>query len=300
MNELLNYLLTERDIQEVMFNPGGSLYQEKNGVIEPLTCFHLTPQKVLQELRSIILKMGKTLDYTNPILEAVLDNEVRLSAVIPPISPLGIAISLRKNQTQYYCLNKLQEDSFLQEGQFHQLKKLLLKRKNILICGATSSGKTTLLNALVQMVAKVSPHERIICLEESLEINLNSVNGVNLITRSSSHSETEEISLNTLLQKSLRFRPQRIIMGECRGEEVVALMQLLNTGHSGSMVTLHADSATEALEKLALMVSIYNKNIQYQTAMHLVKSNIQAVVLCKQNSKGHRFVKEILTLPDDE
>jgi len=293
MENLLNYLIKSDHVQEIVIGPDLSVLEDVDGTLRSKPNCNLVPATLLEDLRRLIFSTGQTIDHSSPFVEVTIENKIRITAVIPPISPRGICIQLRKMNEKYYNLDTLLQNHTIHKKDLIIIEKILQEQKNIVICGGTSTGKTTLLNALLHKIAAFLPEQRIVTIEETSEIHLNHPNWLNLVTRQFNTEQQPPITLETLLRTSLRLRPDRIIVGECRGKEVFPLLQVLNSGHSGSICTLHANASHLAIKKLALMTVIHNNQIDFKTALMWIYENIDFVFFCKRSKTGKRVLDQI-------
>ncbi|MBQ3029960.1 MAG: CpaF family protein, partial [Agathobacter sp.] len=245
--DILQELLEDDSITEIMVNGPNKVFYEKNGVIEKYP-YHFSSEEKLQDvIQQIVGKHNRVVNLSTPIVDSRLEDGSRVNVVLSPIAIDGSAISIRKFSKHPLDMDSLVERETLSKEVAEFLKKLVIARYNLFISGGTSSGKTTFLNALSAFIPK---EERIITIEDSAELQLQDIpNLVRLETRNSSVEGVLAITARELIHTALRMRPDRIIVGECRGEEALDMLQAMNTGHDGSLSTGHANSPQDMLNR---------------------------------------------------
>jgi len=278
-------LLEDDSISEIMVNESRKVFIEKMGQVRELPDLKVNPTGLKIAVQNIASSLGKVLDEGHPILDARLPDGSRVCAVIPPVSMEGITLSIRKFSTRGFSIGDLIELSSITPDQAGFLQKQIEGRKNILISGGTGTGKTTLLNILTDFVPAT---DRLVIIEDTAEINISKPNLVRLEAK-------KQAPIRELLKASLRLRPDRIILGEIRGGEAFDLLQALNTGHSGSMSTIHADSALRSLQRLEACTLQAAVDLPYHAIQAFIADSIQFVVHIERLG-GKRYVKEILQL----
>lgn len=297
MKEVLRFLHTHPNVQEIMITPEPWVFAEIAGKVQPLPQIKLMKNSLLSQLQHLLFASGKNIDLANPKVEAMIDQTIRLSAIMPPISPQGLIINLRKITTRLQNLDELGTIAFTTGPHIALLKNFLQQRKNILICGATSTGKTTLLSALLNEICLQNPLERIICIEDTQELRRAGKNCINLLAQPCTEEQKQNFRMQDLLISSLRLRPDRIVIGECRGPEVFHYMQVINSGHNGSLCTIHASSPEQGLSKLALLAILNNGQISYQQALVWIQENIDIVLYCEKTENGQRKMTDPYYVP---
>ena len=281
------HLITDPDVSEVMLNGDGSIFVERAGELQPVTAT-VTQANVEFALKRIAHMADRNISESEPMLDVQLPGGSRLSAVCPPIAA-GWCFALRKFSEWRYSLEDLVNFGTLTLAMRETLEEAVKARQTILISGGTSSGKTTLINALC---AVLPPEDRVVVIEDTAELRLDSRNVVRFEARPE-HPGFKAITIRDLVKQSLRFRPDRIIVGEVRGAEAFDLLQALNSGHAGSMSTIHATTAESALNKLAL----YAMTAALEIPLHALKPAIaEAAHLVVQISRrnGKRVVDQIV------
>lgn len=270
-------------VNEVMVNAGSEVWVERAGRVEHVG--RIRPATLLAAIEHILNPLGRRLDRSHPTVDARLADGSRLCAVVEPVAVDGPCLTIRRFSTRPVPLER-----FAAPPVVELLRDLVARRCNLLISGATSSGKTTLLNALAQ---QVEPSARLITLEDVAELQLPHPHVVRLETREATPDGVGEITLAHLLRTALRMRPDRLVVGEIRGSEAVHLLQALNTGHDGSLATVHANSALDALERLASLVLHEVGNWPLAAVHQHVTRAIDAVVHVHRRPDGGRAVAEV-------
>ena len=244
-------LLNDKDVTEIMINGCNNLFYEKNGeLFESKTVFD-SEEQILIVMDRILSPLGRRLDRVSPIVDARLENGDRVNAVASPVAVNGTSVTIRRFTGKITSLDRLVEMKSLPQWLARFLSWAVKCRQGIAVVGGTGSGKTTLLNALS---CEISKSERIVTIEDSAELKFDShPNVVRLEARPASIEGTGEITIRSLVRNALRMRPDRIVVGEVRGEECIDMLQAMNTGHDGSLTTLHAGTAQEAILRLVLM-----------------------------------------------
>jgi len=241
----LTELLRDKDITEIMVNAPDEIYVEIDGkVVKDESISFINDEHIIRVVQRLVQKVGKTIDTAHPMVDARLDDGSRLNAILPPLSLNGPVVTIRKFKSELANI-----DDFLRTGTLTPLMARFLEaavhaKLNILVVGGTGAGKTTLLNVLSSFC---SPYDRIITIEDAAELKLKQPHVISLETRSNNYEGEGAITIRDLVINSLRMRPDRIIVGEVRGKEAFDMLQAMNTGHEGSMTTMHANSPEDAL-----------------------------------------------------
>lgn len=283
----LEELLRDPHVSDVLVNGGGEVWVERNGSLQLSALGSISPQDLVAAVERVIAPLGLRLDPASPAVDARLGDGSRLHALVPPASVDGPVLAIRRFSETVASLDELVASDALTAAGAELLRRLVSDRKNIVIAGATGSGKTTLLNVLSQ---EIPSSERIVSVEDAAELRL-AGHVVRLEGRPPNQEGAGELSLRELLRHALRLRPDRIIVGEVRGAEAFDLMQAMSTGHDGSMTTIHAKTADEAmwrLETLALLEPAATEaSIQRQLA------NVVDVVVVVGRHLGRRVVRSV-------
>ena len=275
--------LRDPSVNELMVNAGSEIWVERGGVVAHVG--RMRPATLLATIEHILTPIGRRLDRAHPMVDARLPDGSRVCAVIAPIAVDGACLTIRRFQQRTLGL-----DRFATPPLVPLLRELVQRRCNVVISGATSSGKTTLLNTLA---LEIESGERVITLEDTAELQLPHPHVVRLETREATPDGVGEVTLAHLLRTALRLRPDRLVVGEIRGEEAVHLLQALNTGHDGSMATVHANSAADALARLSSLVLQQVANWPLAAVQQHVARAVDAVVHVARGTDGARTVVEV-------
>ena len=287
----IEHLILDTSISEVMVNGPDCIFIEKAGFIEPIQGVHLGEKSLMVAVKNIARRLGDDISESKPILDSRLPDGSRVAAVIPPCSVNGVTLTIRKFNAQHFGIEDLVRAGTLERGLANQLENYILARKNILIAGGTGSGKTTMLNVLGKFIPS---DERVLLIEDTSEIHMDQDNLVRFEARQSQNG-LPAITIRDLLKASLRHRPDRIILGEIRGGEAFDLPQLLNTGHSGSLSTLHATSARQGLARFTSCVLQSGVDLPYRAIKTNVGDSVNVVVHLERRP-GRRFVSEVVEI----
>lgn len=294
-------LLADPDITEVMVNAGGRhVFVERAGRLQAVPDRVLEPRNLTVAIKNIARACGDEISVLQPILDARLEDGSRVAAMFPPCSVDGPTLTVRKFGRRY-TLADLVTGGMLSQEQAGVLQKGVLDGRNILISGGTGTGKTTLLNAIA---ATIRPEDRVVLIEETSEIRLELPNVVRFEARRAvaplgQEAPTPAVAIAELLRATLRHRPDRVILGEVRGGEAFDLLQALNTGHRGSLSTIHANSATQALIRLAHCVLVANSGLPLEAIRLAVASAIDLVAHVERRG-GRRSVVEVQSTDDSD
>ena len=283
----LTELLEDKNVTEIMVNSPKDIYIEIDGnIIKDDSVSFINDEHIIRTIQRLI-------DATNPMVDSRLENGSRINAVIPPLSTKGPVITIRKFKDSMSSIDDLIRIGTLTPYMARFLEACVAAKVNILVCGGTGSGKTTLLNILSGFV---NPSERIITIEDAAELRLNQEHVISLETRNVNYENQGEITIRDLVINSLRMRPDRIIVGEVRGKEAFDMLQAMNTGHDGSMTTLHANSAHDALNRLETMVLMGSMEIPVRAIREYIYNAIDIVVNIERMNDGKRKVTSIAEL----
>ena len=288
--DVLQELLEDEDVSEIMVNGPNHIFYEKKGQMYELP-YHFSSEEKLQDVvQQIVGKHNRVVNLTSPIVDTRLEDGSRVNIVLMPIAIDGSAISIRKFGRKPIDMKALIDLETLNEEVAEFLKQIVVARYNIFISGGTSSGKTTFLNALS---AFIPPNERVITIEDSAELQLQQTpNLVRLETRNCNQEGVKEITARELIHTALRMRPDRIIVGECRGEETLDMLQAMNTGHDGSLSTGHGNSITDMLSRLEMMVLMGNE-LPLQAIRKQIAMGIDIMIHLERDRTHKRKVMEI-------
>jgi pilus assembly protein CpaF len=287
---VLEDLLEDPKISEIMVNGNQNIYIEKNGKLEQANIAFQDKNKLKIVIDRIASSVGRHIDEASPIVDARLKDGSRVNAIIAPVALNGPILTIRK-----FSKHKLSADDIISYGSASKeimafLKKEVSNKKNILISGGTGTGKTTLLNVVSSFIDK---DERIITIEDSAELQLQQEHVIRLETRPKSIEGTSEISIRQLVINALRMRPDRIIVGECRSGETLDMLQAMNTGHDGSMTTVHSNSCQDAISRLLVMSLMAGVDLPEKSIISMIASAINIIVQIKRFADGTRKISEI-------
>lgn len=283
-------LVDDKAITDILVNGPNNVFYEKHGKLEKSDITFIDEDQVRTIAKQIAARVGRRVDELSPTVDARLEDGSRVNVVIPPIALDGTSISIRKFREQNIGLEELVEFGSMSTDMARLLSIASRCRMNILISGGTGSGKTTLLNSLSQYI---SEDERIVTIEDAAELRLQQPNLVRLETRAESIEHTGLVTQRDLVINALRMRPDRIILGECRGSEAFEMLQAMNTGHEGSMSTLHANSPRDAISRVESMVMMANLNQPLDAIRRAIVSAIELVVQVSRLRDGSRKITSI-------
>ncbi len=286
----LEPLLADEAVTDIMVNGPKQVYVERRGKLELTDVTFQNDEHVLNIARRIVSQIGRRVDETTPLVDARLLDGSRVNIIIPPLAIDGPSISIRKFAKKGITLDVMQRQSNISAAMATVLKIAARSRLNILISGGTGSGKTTLLNAMSQLI---DPGERIVTIEDAAELQLQQPHVVRLETRPPNLEGSGEITMRDLVKNSLRMRPDRIILGEVRGAEAVDMLQAMNTGHDGSLGTLHANRPREALTRLENMIGLAGINLPAKAVRTQIASAIDMIVQVSRMRDGMRRVTHV-------
>lgn len=296
----LEALLSDPSITEILVNGPHRIFVERRGVLQQIEARFVDDAHLLRVIQRILAPVGRRLDESSPMVDARMLNGSRINAVIPPIAIDGAALSVRKFRQDMLRSVDLLATRSLDKAMLDFLQLAVEQRCNILVSGGTGTGKTTILNMLSQLV---SPRERIVTIEDTAELQLKHDHVVRLETRPANADGHGGIAAHELVKNALRMRPDRLILGEIRGSEVLDVLMAMNTGHDGSMTTLHANNAQDALLRLESLVGMAGITVAEKTLRQTVCSAVDVVVQLVRLADGRRCISEILEvvmLRDDQ
>src|SRR6266436_3035091 len=283
----LEPLLQDPTISDILVNGHKQVYVERKGLLELTTVCFRDDVHLLRIIDKIVSQVGRRVDESNPMVDARLSDGSRVNAIVPPLAVDGPLLSIRRFGTDKLMPQDLVEKKALMAGMMELLEGAVKARMNIIIAGGTGAGKTTLLNALS---AFISPKERIVTIEDAAELQLKQPHVVRLETRPPNLEGNGAVRQRELLINCLRMRPDRIVVGEVRGEEALDMLQAMNTGHDGSLTTVHANSPRDAVSRLEVMVSLANSNMQLVSIRQQIASAVHLLVQASRMSDGSRRV----------
>lgn len=284
----LEDLLKDENVNEIMINNQNAIFLEKCGRFERIEV-DFTRQELFRLIQKIASSVGARCDLSSPIVDAWMKDGSRFHAVIPPIAPDGPYLTIRKFTSNSYSLN-----DFCFDQQCERIVcDIIDDSKNVVVAGGTSSGKTTLLNCLIQ---KVDANQRVISIEETAELKVAHNHWIRLLARTSNSEGAGTVSMGDLVKASLRMRPDRIVVGEVRSAEAFDLIQALNTGHGGSLCTIHANGPREVVGRIASLAMFAHPGFDYQALVTQVCFGIDAIIYVKKTSSGHRIIESITAI----
>jgi pilus assembly protein CpaF len=286
----LEPLLKDHTISDILVNRFDKVYIERSGKLELTGLSFKDNQHLMQIIERIVSRVGRRVDESSPMVDARLADGSRVNAIIPPLALDGACLSIRRFGRDPVTARNMIENHTLTEAMLELLSIMVKGKLNLLISGGTGAGKTTLLNVLSGYIPNV---ERIVTIEDAAELQLKQEHVVRLETRAPNIEGKGAVRQRQLVINSLRMRPDRIVVGEVRGEEAFDMLQAMNTGHEGSLTTVHANSVRDALARIENMVSMANLNIPERAVRHQIASAIHAVVQVARLSDGTRKVISI-------
>jgi Flp pilus assembly protein, ATPase CpaF len=296
----LQSLLADDQVNDIMVNGARHIFVERGGVLNHTDLRFIDDDHVLRVIRRIVAPLGRRLDESNPMVDARLPDGSRINAIIPPLALDGPCLSVRK-----FRKDPLREGDLLVYGTFNEtmlefLRRAVRLRCNILVSGGTGAGKTTLLNVLSRFI---DARERVVTIEDAAELQLGHHHVVRLETRPPNVEGHGEVRARELVRNALRMRPDRIILGEVRGEEVMDVLQAMNTGHDGSMSTVHANGARDALVRIEMLAGLAGFQVGTETLRQMIATAIDVVVHITRLPDGQRRVtaiEEVVGLRDGQ
>lgn len=287
----IEHLILDESISEVMVNGPDRIFIEKSGFLEQVKGVSLSERSLLVAVKNIARRLGDDISEAQPILDSRLPDGSRVAAVVPPCSLGGVTLTIRKFNSRSFAMEDLIHSGTLDRQLANRLEDYVLKRKNLLVSGGTGSGKTTLTGLLARFIPE---DDRIVLIEDTAELHLPQTNLVRFEARREV-SGLPAVSIRDLLKTSLRHRPDRIILGEIRSGEAFDLLQLLNTGHAGTLSTIHANSAKQALARFTSCVLQSGVELPYKAIKTNVGDSIEVLVHVERRP-GRRFISEVLEL----
>ena len=286
----LETLLQDPTISDILVNGHNQVYIEKRGKLELTAVSFKDDSHLLRIIDKIVSQVGRRIDESSPMVDARLLDGSRVNAIIPPLAVDGPLLSIRRFGTDKLMPSDLVDKGSMTDAMLQLIEACVKTRLNIVVSGGTGSGKTTLLNGLS---AFISPRERVVTIEDAAELQLKQPHVARLETRPPNIEGDGAVRQRELLINALRMRPDRIVVGECRGEEALDMLQAMNTGHDGSMTTVHANSPRDVLTRLEVMVTMANSNLGLTSIRQQVSSALDVIVQTSRLSDGTRKVMSI-------
>jgi pilus assembly protein CpaF len=286
----LEQLLKDRDISDILVNRHDQIYIERNGRLEETTIVFRDDRHLMQIIERIVSSVGRRIDESSPMVDARLQDGSRVNAIIPPLALDGPTLSIRRFRTDRLGAQDLVERQSLTQPMLDFLRAAVGSRLNVIVSGGTGAGKTTLLNILSSFIGDT---ERVVTIEDAAELMLRQRHVVRLETRPANIEGKGQVRARDLVINALRMRPDRIIVGEVRGPEALDMLQAMNTGHDGSLTTVHANSPRDALYRLDTMVAMANLNIPERAVRQQVSSAVDLVVQVTRLADGTRRVTAV-------
>jgi pilus assembly protein CpaF len=283
--------MRDSSITEVMVNGHTRIFVETKGTIKSTPLSFNSEADLLKLFQAIAQSLGKTLDEKNPTLDGRLPDGSRVNIVIPPVAVDGPSITIRKFSPFVLSLDQLMGSGMFDERMAYFLNCCVSARINMVVSGGTGSGKTTLLNFLSSFI---DPQERVVTIEDTAELKIKIPNLVRLESRPGNLRDVAPITIRQLVTNALRMRPDRIVVGECRGSEALDMLFAMNTGHEGSMTTIHSNSARDALRRIEAMVMLAGSDLPIRTIREYVSSAVQLVVNVQRGQDGKRRIVEMI------
>jgi len=286
----LELLLGDPDISDILVNGEDKIYVERHGLLELTDVQFDDRAHLLNIIDRIVSRVGRRIDESSPMVDARLADGSRVNVIIPPLAIDGPVISIRRFGVEMLSMENLQTMGSLTLPMVKLLEAIVHGKLNVLISGGTGTGKTTLLNVLS---ASIPPGERVVTIEDSAELQLQQPHVVRLETRPANIESKGSVTQRDLVKNSLRMRPDRIIVGEVRGSEALDMLQAMNTGHDGSLTTIHANSPRDALGRVENMVLMTGIEFPQRSLRSQVASALDVVIQLERNEDGHRRIVSI-------
>lgn len=295
-NEINGYgpiteLLDDPSITEIMVNGINDIYIELDGrLIKDDSVSFINNEHIIRTIQRLIQPIGRTIDTSNPMVDARLSDGSRLNAIIEPLSINGPVLTIRKFKSELASIEDFLRNGTMTPYMARFIEACVKSKMNIIVCGGTGSGKTTLLNVMSSFIGN---DERIITIEDAAELKLVQDHVISLETRGTNYEGSGEVTIRDLVINSLRMRPDRIIVGEVRGKEAFDMMQAMNTGHEGSMTTMHSNSPKDALNRLETMMLMAGMEIPIRAIREYIENAIDIVINISRLTDGKRKITSI-------
>jgi pilus assembly protein CpaF len=283
-------LVDDPDVSEVMVNAPEEVYYERNGVIHAAETHFNDEAHILRIIDRIIAPLGRRVDESSPYVDARLPDGSRVNIMIPPLIPRSPTVTIRKFRPERHTIEDLLQNGTISESAVEFVSASIEGRKNIVVSGGTGTGKTTVLNALSAFIPET---ERIITIEDPIELKLQQRHVIAMEARPANIEGRNAVTQRELVRNALRMRPDRIIVGEVRGHEAFDMMQAMNTGHEGSMTTVHANSARDALSRIENMILMAGLDLPIRAIREQMASALHLLVHLSRSSDGRRTVISI-------
>ena len=295
LNELLGYgplqeLLDRAEVSEIMVNGHQQIFIERNGRLERTGRTFDSEDHLRAVIDRMVRSSGRRVDQSSPMVDARLPDGSRLNVVLPPLAVDGPSVTIRKFTAQHLTSSDLVERGALSREAAEFLSEAVSQRRNIIVSGGTGTGKTTMLNVLSSHIAR---SERVVTVEDAVELQLDMPNIIRLESRPANTEGAGAVTIRDLVRNSLRMRPDRIVVGEVRGAEALDMLQAMNTGHDGSLSTLHANNPRDAIRRLETMVLLGGVDLPLRAIREQVASAVDLIVQLTRGSDGSRFVSSI-------
>ena len=281
-------LILDSEISEIMVNGSERIFIEKQGHMHAVHDVTISQKSLEVAVRNIARRLGDDISEEKPVLDSRLPDGSRVAAVLPPCSLNGVVLTIRKFNAKHFAIDELVAGGTLTTKLAERLRRAVLEHQNVLISGGTGTGKTTILTALSGFIPQ---HERVLVIEDTAEIQIRTPNLVRFEARREQNG-FPAVTIRDLLKASLRHRPDRILLGEIRGAEAFDLLQLLNTGHSGTLSTVHANSAAQALSRFTSCVLQSGVELPYRAIKNNIADSLNILVHLERRP-GRRFVSEV-------
>ncbi|HUD51498.1 CpaF family protein [Parvibaculum sp.] len=297
-NEIVGFgplepLLNDPEVDDIIVNGPSRIYVERRGELEPVQTRFRDTTHLMNVIQRIVSPIGRRVDEAMPYVDGRLPDGSRVNVIIPPVALDGPIVSIRKFKRTPLTGEDLVRGKALSEETLKFLSDAVRGKRNVLICGGTGSGKTTLLNVLSSYIGV---KERLVTIEDAAELQLQQSHVVRLETRPSSLDGASEVSARDLLRNALRMRPDRIILGEVRGNEAIEMLQAMGTGHDGSMATIHANGPRDALERLEMLIGLHGFSSDLQSVRRFISGAVDIVVHVQRQSGGMRRIGSVCEL----
>jgi pilus assembly protein CpaF len=286
----LQGLLADEAINEIMVNRWDQIWIERQGQLASSPIRFSSEASLRSAVDRMLGPLGRRIDEASPMVDARLPDGSRINAVIPPLAIQGCVLTIRRFNRRYFSADQVLQAGTLSAPILGYLQAMVQARHSIVVSGGTASGKTTMLNLLA---CSIGAHERVISIEDAAELQLGLEHWVALESRPANTEGQGEVSIRDLVRNALRMRPDRLIVGECRGAEAIDMLQAMNTGHAGSMTTLHANTARDSLARLETMALMANLDLPVQAIREQIASAVAVVVQMQRLSSGKRVVTEV-------